>query len=32
MRDLRAAIAENRLRDFVREFYAMRDQTAPPVS
>ena len=32
MRDLRAAIAENRLQDFVREFYAMRDQTAPPVS
>ena len=32
MQGLRAAIAENRLENFVREFYAMRDQSAPAVS
>ena len=32
MRGLREAIAEGRLEDFVREFYAMRDQKPLPVS
>ncbi len=32
MQGLRAAIAENRLENFVQEFYAMRDQSAPAVS
>ncbi len=32
MQGLRVAIAENRLENFVREFYAMRDQSAPAVS
>ncbi len=32
MQGLRAAIAENRLENFVQEFYTMRDQSAPAVS
>ncbi len=32
MQGLRVAIGENRLENFVREFYAMRDQSAPAVS
>lgn len=32
MQGLRAAITENRLENFVQEFYAMRDQSTPAVS